>query len=267
MPRSRNIKHGFFTNDDLADVPPLGRLLFIGLWTIADFNGNLEWKPKKIKAQVLPYDDCDIDALGINLDKSGFISIYSSNGDHYANITNFEKHQRPHINEKRKGTDIPEFTEKDAQAVDSKVVGTNTDSIGANAPDSLFLIPVSRSLLPVPFYLIADPCKKETSKQGPDKSGVSTKRFIQPTLQEVTDYCKERNNTVNPQGFIDHYEASGWMRGKSKIKSWKACVRTWEGNDRSNGKGQPETLDAFVDRATSAGERLKENLERREHGQ
>jgi uncharacterized protein YdaU (DUF1376 family) len=54
------------------------------------------------------------------------------------------------------------------------------------------------------------------------------KRFTPPTLQEVTDYCAERNNGVNPSQFISHYEANGWMRGKNKIKCWKACVRTWE---------------------------------------
>lgn len=56
------------------------------------------------------------------------------------------------------------------------------------------------------------------------------KNFIPPTLQEVTDYCKERINNVVPQQFIDHYQANGWMRGKAKIKDWKACVHTWEKN-------------------------------------
>lgn len=57
-----------------------------------------------------------------------------------------------------------------------------------------------------------------------------TRRFTPPSLQEVTDYCNERGNSVGPQAFLDHYEANGWMRGKNKIKDWKACVRTWEKN-------------------------------------
>lgn len=56
------------------------------------------------------------------------------------------------------------------------------------------------------------------------------RRFAPPTLKEVTDYCTERGNSVEPQRFLDHYEANGWMRGKNKIKDWKACVRTWERN-------------------------------------
>lgn len=56
-------------------------------------------------------------------------------------------------------------------------------------------------------------------------------KFIIPTLQEVRDYCMERKNSINPESFIDHYQAKGWIVGKSKMKDWKACVRTWEKND------------------------------------
>lgn len=53
-------------------------------------------------------------------------------------------------------------------------------------------------------------------------------RFKKPTLQEVEEYCKERSNGVDPQKFIDFYESKGWVVGKSPMKDWKACVRTWE---------------------------------------
>lgn len=57
-------------------------------------------------------------------------------------------------------------------------------------------------------------------------------RFTPPSLQEVTDYCISRNNSVKPGNFLNHYEANGWMRGKNKIKDWKACIRTWEYSDK-----------------------------------
>lgn len=64
-----------------------------------------------------------------------------------------------------------------------------------------------------------------------------TRRFTPPTLEEVTKYCIERNNMISPQSFIDHYETNGWVQGKGKpVKSWKACIRTWENNRK-----QPET--------------------------
>ena len=55
-------------------------------------------------------------------------------------------------------------------------------------------------------------------------------RFVPPDVEMVRAYCEERNNSIDPQAFIDHYTANGWMRGKTKIKDWKACVRTWERN-------------------------------------
>lgn len=86
MARARNIKPSFFTNDELSELDPLARLLFIGMWTIADFKGCFEYKPKRLKVQLLPYDDCDIEKLAINLDKSGFISIYSVRDQLYAKV-------------------------------------------------------------------------------------------------------------------------------------------------------------------------------------
>lgn len=58
-------------------------------------------------------------------------------------------------------------------------------------------------------------------------------RFVPPTVEEVRAYCLERGNRVNPQEFVDFYDASGWMRGRTKIKDWKACVRTWEKANKS----------------------------------
>lgn len=54
------------------------------------------------------------------------------------------------------------------------------------------------------------------------------KRFIQPTISEVTAYCLERNNSVDPARWIDHYTSNGWKVGKNPMKDWKAAVRTWE---------------------------------------
>jgi len=62
---------------------------------------------------------------------------------------------------------------------------------------------------------------------------IASSKFIPPTIDEITNYCQERKNSVNPQNFIDHYATNGWMRGKNNIKDWKACVRTWENKGSS----------------------------------
>jgi len=61
-----------------------------------------------------------------------------------------------------------------------------------------------------------------------------TKRFIKPTIQEIKDYCLERKNNVDVNKFFNYYEANGWKVGKNAMKDWKACVRTWEGNNFNN---------------------------------
>ena len=111
MARSRNIKPGFFTNDELAECHPLGRLLFAGLWTIADKEGRLDDRPKKIKAMLLPFDEADCDALLQQLNDHKFISRYQVNGDCYIQISNWKKHQNPHC--KEAASEIPEPVEND----------------------------------------------------------------------------------------------------------------------------------------------------------
>ena len=175
MARARNIKHSFFLNDDLADCEPLARILFIGLWTIADFKGNLEYKSRKIKAQLLPYDDVDIEALVSSLDKSRLISIYSNTDSKYIHITNFVKHQNPHKNEKDKGTDTPTMDDDNSKTVDtidskplSDLIAINPDLNASDRADSCFLIPDSLSLIPDSLILNPDP-------PNPDKTLVELK--------------------------------------------------------------------------------------------
>lgn len=60
--------------------------------------------------------------------------------------------------------------------------------------------------------------------------------FSPPTLEDVEAYCRERQNRVDPQHFLDYYEANGWRVGRNKMKDWKAAVRTWERNGYDKGK-------------------------------
>jgi hypothetical protein len=65
--------------------------------------------------------------------------------------------------------------------------------------------------------------------------------FAPPTLAQVSEYCFERRNQIDPQQWFDHYCANGWMIGKSRMKDWRAAVRTWERNqiNQGNGNGKP----------------------------
>lgn len=77
---------------------------------------------------------------------------------------------------------------------------------------------------------------KDSIEVSAESSADTPKRFRKPTLEEVSAYCKERKNNVNPQRFIDFYTSKGWKVGKEPMKDWKACVRTWEQDE----KGKPK---------------------------
>ncbi|UXC37166.1 hypothetical protein [Cupriavidus gilardii] len=99
MARSRNIKPGFYKNEDLAECSVWARFIFPGLWMMADREGRLEYRPKRIKGELLPYDNQDTEPLLRELEKHGFILIYEVEGTEFIQIINFAKHQNPHHRE------------------------------------------------------------------------------------------------------------------------------------------------------------------------
>jgi hypothetical protein len=108
--RARNIKPGYFVNDDLGALPPITRIAFAGLWCIADRAGRLEDKPKRIKVQILPYDDVNMEDVLNQLHHAKFITRYIADGQEYIEIPNFGIHQNPHKHERE--SDIPAFSEQ-----------------------------------------------------------------------------------------------------------------------------------------------------------
>lgn len=101
MARTRSIKPGFFDNFDLAQLDPLARLLFIGLWCYCDRSGRIKDQPERIKAQVLPYDRCNIQKLLNSLSdgRDSWLIRYEQDGVEYIQVRNWQKHQNPHVKE------------------------------------------------------------------------------------------------------------------------------------------------------------------------
>lgn len=108
MSRLRTIKPGFFLDDELAACRPLTRILFAGLWTIADREGRLEDRPRRIKVEVLPYDECDVDELLGELSEHGFIVRYEVDGARFIAIPTWQKHQSPHVKEQASTIPAPD---------------------------------------------------------------------------------------------------------------------------------------------------------------
>lgn len=99
MARARNLKPDFFRDAELVECPFWMRLLFAGLWTVADRDGRLVDRPKQIKMDLFPADDVDIESGLSELATRRFIVRYEVGGARYIQIVNFGKHQNPHIKE------------------------------------------------------------------------------------------------------------------------------------------------------------------------
>lgn len=244
MARSRQIKPGFFLNEDLAKLVPFARLLFIGLWLLADREGRLEDRPARIKAEIFPYEAVDIDALLASLDQK-FIKRYEVAGVPYIMIIKFKRHQHIHPDEKQ--SSFPAFS---TEAIKSPGISGDFKKAPEIMPCSC-----SCSCSPSPSSSLSPLGASNAPQNRPRKT------FVQPTLAEVTAYCQERRNNVNPRKWLDHYTSNGWRVGRNPMKDWKAAVRTWEQSDIS---GASKTDDEFGRRGREITERIQR--EQREAG-
>jgi len=104
---------------------------------------------------------------------------------------------------------------------------------------------------------------KESKKR--DTVHASRALFVKPTLVEVEVYCQERNNSVDPSAWMDHYESNGWKVGRNPMKSWKAAVRTWEKHVFGDGappQSSPQRAPRGPDDALMKARRQREEWER-----
>jgi hypothetical protein len=145
--RSRNIKPGFFENEELAEGGPCAQILFEALWCLADREGILENRPLRIKVKAFPYYDPkdfggrDIHGLLDFLAAKRFIRFYTADGLNLIHIINFYKHQSPHNTEKQ--STYPKPPENDESLTVSpplchgRVTVDPPKQNGENSPDSL----------------------------------------------------------------------------------------------------------------------------------
>ncbi len=103
MARARNIKPGFFKNEDLASIDPHARLLFIGLWTHADKHGRFEVRFEKIKAEIFPYEQVMLESCLAQLWDKHFLTFYEAGNKRFGQINNWKRHQTPHHKEVESG--------------------------------------------------------------------------------------------------------------------------------------------------------------------
>jgi hypothetical protein len=105
MPKIRNIKPEFWTDEKIVELSPWARLLFIGMWNFADDNGVVEDKPKQLKMRIFPSDNVEVAQLLQEIEAQQLVIPYKVDGKSYYWIPNFTKHQ--YISESKKTSSFP----------------------------------------------------------------------------------------------------------------------------------------------------------------
>ena len=203
MGRIRYLKPEFFEDEHLAELPFWVRLLFAGMWNIADKAGRFEDRPKKIRIKIFPYDEVDI-CSGLKIlskpktnNTRPFIIRYEIKGERYIQIVNWDKHQKPH------------HTEKDS------IIPPHPPNIMVNGNGEG---ECSQSKCEVTTPL--------SNRSLPVKDGK-----IPPPLETVLEYFKELGRPEAGEPFYDYYKSNGWKVGKNSMKDWKACAKNWTRRD------------------------------------
>ena len=213
MSRARNLKPAFFKNEELAELPFEYRLLFQGLWCLADREGRMEDRPKRIKAEVFPYENVDV-AVGLaELERSGFIERYAAANTPCIQIVNFAKHQNPHC--KESASTIPAPCKS----------GAGTEISGTSRADSLN--PITDSLNPIqgdarPVSADADAMLAAYHERLPKCQSVAVlndkrRKRIAAAVKLAKQVCREQGWPYEAPEFWDAYfaecAADPWMRG------------------------------------------------------
>lgn len=269
MARARNIKPGIMENEDLADLEPIARLLFIYLWMLADRDGRLEDRPRKIKAKALPYDDADADEILSGLESGGFIVRYEVNGLRCIQIANFLKHQKPHSNETV--SNLPPCPEelltmvRSTSSHESDGDESEEEALGSCISDSL----TTDSLIACEkqeAYASADSSAKapaaDTTKDREGNGEVTGERGIKGVpvcpVQQIVDLyhaCMPANPKVrvlddarrkairarwNQAAVLDQVGPFGYKTGSEGLAAWKRFFEVCADSDFLTGNAKPQ---------------------------
>jgi len=240
--RARNLKPSFFTNADLVECEPMARILFAGLWCMADREGRLQDRPKQIKIQVLPCDSCDVDNLLSQLASKGLIIRYESGGVAFIQVTNFTKHQRPHVKEAESVIpEPPDNKEEYKQHLPRSVQAPTFDvRAGENCPSSLntsSLIPESntpyipltgevdagksKEVFVLPDFIPVEPWNAflEVRKK---LRAANTPRALNMLVQRITDFMAKGHD---PTAILENSIVNSW-KGVFEPKGNQNGIRT-----------------------------------------
>lgn len=205
---NRIIKESIKTSDNIDRLTWFEEVVFYRLVTTVDDYGCYDGRVIVLKNELFPTKETvtkkQIEDAIAKLESVGLLIRYEHEGRPYIYLLTWDSHQRVR-NKHRKYPEPPSAESLSAIRCQMSADGQSESN------------PIQSESNPNPNIYVGD-------------KSPNTHRFVKPSVEEVRAYCEERNNGVDPQRFVDFYEAKGWLVGKTKMKDWKACVRTWEKN-------------------------------------
>lgn len=246
MGRTRQIKYEFFLNEGLASLDPMARLLFIGLWTICDKEGRLEYRPARIKAQLFPYNEALIEGLLASL--SGYLTVYEAEGSRFIQIKKFLDHQRPHPGEKI--SVIPKFGDG-CREIKLDFIGSNEETPKSNSkskPNSNLAplaqevkVEIQKPLTGIQKVMRAFKEAKGIDADDADWDTLHFKRFARPAADLLKIFKNDADAAIlyvlKKGGDLDDKQMSSWgLEAVSRAAATDAQVITFNGekNGREN---------------------------------
>jgi hypothetical protein len=224
MARTRSIKPSFFKNEYLAECEPMARLLFVGLWTLADSQGRMEFRPLRIKAELFPYENCDIVGLLKQLADRGFVRAYESGNVKVLEIPTFGEHQRCHPDERDEGLPPPDESAETIVFPERNAKPGNPTLEPGNPPASCALYPsTSNPSTSNPLGAPSTPQRRRCSKPADPLRWSAESGWV-----GITDADRAEWSQAYPAAdlSVEIAKANQWLKANPK-KARKSNWRRW----------------------------------------
>jgi hypothetical protein len=243
--RARSLKPGFFKNDQLGGLQPLARILFAGLWGLSDSEGRLEDRPLRIKAEVLPFDNCSVESMLGDLAAARLIVRYVAGGRKLIWIPTFLEHQHPHFKEPKSILPAPEKGSLNTPTA-LEIAPLNTTKVTAS---ELFNSTSPGTITVEPGKVSVEPGGLLTPDSGlltPDSCDSVTERA--PKVDDLIRLWNENRGplpeAVRTKGRTTHGTAR--LRDGLTLERWGQGVKRCARSDFLTGKG-PRGWRATID--------------------
>lgn len=195
------IDPSIWQSEDFSKLSTLAKLVFIGLFSLADDEGRGRCNPVYLKSTLFPYEEgirsTDIDKTLSEISSNMSVIFYSCDGSSYYSLYNWNTWQKI---DKPSQSKIPEYDEKTM----SRIFDDNSTN---------------------PRRTVA-PNKKRIEKEIKGKE----EKFIPPSLDDVKKYIQDKELKVNAEQFYNYFTEGKWVDSNGKqVKNWKQKILTWNG--------------------------------------